>query len=687
MSKLRGSGKWRSQGPARSSTGATVRGKSISHPIPFPDDDEFPIRTPGAGLAIPLGPRGTDMSAPTRASTATDGEVEVSNYQTGIALSDYTEPSITTQPTTVPSQPSPETPIRRTIQPAAVRSSMASVPSGSSIGKPQRKKSSSLKTVFGRLFGKKSKQSPPSSSPKQGSSSVRADLHRSVSYGSSSHCKVSNIVQDPTAFNRSPQNSTNSQKRSASLPINEFNRALRSHSVVADDLVGLNSEGVRNGESTEIEDALPSRRATTPSRLWTPTKAHGYHNWTGLSPRPASSHVRGSKAISQAEADAIGTAVTSGSHPNRRSRSLGELREVADARLMGRRRSDEIRYWRASYDPGPLSPTSSNANKTEDPALEPEPKDLEVQDLPQPFNFGPLGEMAGMKITQAANLETRVQRLEERMLRIENMLSRYNQGSELLLLRDLPKRHSARLSRYRSASSNRPTTHNSDMSLPTNQRSRDRQPRRQSQDTTSQSSQKRKSSYESTRNPHDLSLNPLNPEAFLAPEAQVISHNSARPLSTSTTIRGIPSSPPAPAKDGFLTSEHYTALANMIVTEQEARENLESIVINLQQQLRVICSSTAGAYPTAASSLVDPLNEDTPTTGGFSSFENDSSEDEDGKYGQEEIFETPNEEREQFGDEIFGAAPGKSSQAKIEPRTLSLSQITKGGAVQHSLDF
>ena len=131
-------------------------------------------------------------------------------------------------------------------------------------------------------------------------------------------------------------------------------------------------------------------------------------DWTGLSPRPASSHARGSKVGDDVEADAhIGMAVTSGSHPNRRSRSLGEIRETAVAHTVTRRRSDEIKYWRESYEPGVLSPMSSNKPEAEEPTLldgSENPPEEEPQEPPQPFNFGPLGELAGMKITQAANL-------------------------------------------------------------------------------------------------------------------------------------------------------------------------------------------------------------------------------------------------------------------------------------------
>jgi hypothetical protein len=206
-------------------------------------------------------------------------------------------------------------------------------------------------------------------------------------------------------LSRSPKGTGLSQQRSASLPINEFNRALRSHSTATEDFP-LTEASYTNRESLPVDGSTKPRRATTPSRLWTPNRALGYGDWTGLSPRPASSHARGSHVISDEEPEGIvGIAL---SHPNRKSRSVGELREpqVMNS-VVTRRRSDEIRYWRESYDPAVLSPMSSNKAEAEELILADEADIAQPEDYeepPQPFSFGPIGEMAGMKITQAASL-------------------------------------------------------------------------------------------------------------------------------------------------------------------------------------------------------------------------------------------------------------------------------------------
>ncbi|KAG4427449.1 hypothetical protein IFR05_017068 [Cadophora sp. M221] len=678
MSKFRGAGKWRAEGPARSNTGTSIRGKTISQPIPFPDDDEFPIRTPGSGIALPLSADGIERL---RVSTP-NGEMDTTTHQTGIAVTDYMAGTRTPTMPTEPPPPLPEAQVTRTIQghrpnqPSGLRNSIASVPNPPSI--PQRKKSS-LRSVFGKLFGKKRKGSSPSSSKRDsGSGDVRAGQHRS----------------DPSALNRITQGTMNSQKRSASLPINEFNRALRSHSIVATDFqdLGNDNDNETNRGSGQGDRQSRPRRATTPSRLWTPNKIPGYVDWTGLSPRPASSHARGSKAVSDAEANsAIGTAITSGNHPNRRSRSVGELQEAMRGHVVTRRRSDEIRYWRESYDPGLLSPMSSNKAETEDP-LPVEPEDTRDAEppRPEPFNFGPMGEMAGMKITQAASLETRVQRLENRMNKVERTVSRIRNDGPLQL-QDPPKRNSAS---YRSSSGTRPATRQSEVSLPKNPRYRDTQTRGDFRGSR-QGSQKRSSSYGSSR-PSTMSTNVSQLQSFdtfvagalLSTEMPVSTQTAARPLSTSTTIRGIPSSSPTMPADGTLNGEHFKALTDMIQAEQSARMQLESVIHSLQRQLQAVLLASGTTYPTPDSDTAGNRLHGSGTEGGnFSNFEQDDSSDDDGRYVNEEVFQTPNEERNQFEDEIFGDVSSNTNEGKTAPRTLSLSQITLGRNVQPSLNF
>jgi hypothetical protein len=357
------------------------------------------------------------------------------------------------------------------------------------------------------------------------------------------------------------------------------------------------------------------------------------------------------------------------------------MREAAEVHPVARRRSDEIRYWRESYDPGILSPMSSQKAEAEEAVLIDEPEDSrekEPQEQPQPFNFGTLGEMAGMKITHAASLDNRVRALEERMLKMERVLfSRQNRNSA----DQLPNR---------SSSAPRPNSDNSQVLLPKHQRHRE-QPRQQGQESRPQGSQKCSSSYGSSR-PSTVSTHISHHSSFDTYSHPTIpssdpplssSQSTTRPLSTSTTIRGAPSCSPTLPKEGNFTAEHYTTLANMILVEQAARQQLEAVVHSLQQQLHALrCTASR---PARGSNRPAHLQRAGAAAGGeFSSFEQDDSSDDEGRYLQED-FQTPNEPGGNFGDEIFGG--DDHGDTKSAPRTLSLSQITLGKGANKSLNF
>lgn len=591
MSKFKAAPKWKKEPLERTITGASIRAKGISGPIPLPDDDEFPIRTPGTGIATPLGEDGVEKQLFRRESVVDrpDSTVLVPGNTATIDFGGQTIEEGDTPNIRPPVRESSPPQDRRSVAQASLSSKPAS-----SVGKPQRKKSS-LKVVLGRLFGRKQKASP-STNP-----IVRAEQHRS----------------DPSALNRSPKENAVSQQRSTSLPVNEFSRALRSHSVAIDNLPSLGENN--DGRESSLSQSRPRRSST--SRMWTPNKIPGLGDWTGLSPRPASSHARDSRFIGDHDDEEnIGVAVTC--HPNRRSRSVGELRGSTPAKVLSRRRSDEIRYWRESYDPGLMSPMSSNKAENEEQFMMNEREQTpegEPERPTQPFNFGVMGEMAGMKITQAASLESRVLRLEKKIYEMERTVSQVLARSSIVLQAP-PSRISKR---GRSDSANRPKTGDSDMSLPTHQVHRGAV---QQGHSSNSGSQFRSSSYGSTR-PSTTSTNNSYltfEHASSREQIEHVSQQTARPLSTSTTIRGIPSSSPTHAKDGALTSEQYTALANMVIAEQTARQNLEAIVQGLQQQLHTVLMRSS-----------KPISYPTPISGGagvFSSFETDDSEDEEGQF-------------------------------------------------------
>lgn len=183
MSKFRGAGKWKTDGPARTNTGSSIRGK-ISAPI-IADDDEFPIRLPGTGIATPLGKDSMERQLQLRSSAGSGQILQPDRIASNGVASNGIGGSPRASP---PPQPLHEPPPPPTTQPTALRTSTASNPSGLNDGKPQRKKSS-LGSMFRKIFGgKKRKDSSSSNTAAQGPDSFRAGQHRSVSSGSEAGC-------------------------------------------------------------------------------------------------------------------------------------------------------------------------------------------------------------------------------------------------------------------------------------------------------------------------------------------------------------------------------------------------------------------------------------------------------------------------------------------------------------------
>ncbi|QSZ29958.1 hypothetical protein DSL72_004476 [Monilinia vaccinii-corymbosi] len=688
MSKLSKPGTWKSDVSGQTNAASNIRGR-ISAPIPIQDDDEFPIRSPGAGIATPFGSPNSDGI-----EKGMRGSVISAHGALAHGDSTYVESSGRIGTTPIPSdRPSYHAPSRPTEDHRS--SSPAARPSASVLSKPARKKST-FKDVLGKIFGKKRRDAQEK---RQAVDALQSEHHH---------------LSDPSALSRSPVDTTTSPKRSTSMPINEFNRALRSHSPFVDGgLEGKDdAEQDPNRISTQTHSTTTRTRVTM-GRLYTPDKTLGHADWTGLSPRPASAQAKGSKASSDEDSSgSIGMAVTSASHPNRRSRSLGQLRDAAaSAGGMTRRRSDEIRHWRASYDPGPLSPSSSNKAEAE-PEPEPEPEEpmlvndpespgsVESRDQPQPFNFGHLSGLAGMKITQAADLAMRVDRIESRLVDMEEAVYQIHQqlngNGDHVNLQDPPNRGQRDGS---SAVRRRPPTDNSELTFPVLPRHRNwhefgAQTRLPPNINT----------HRPASSPHD-SYHPELDETVPTPSVAArddrvhfsASHTTSRPLSASTTIRGLPTSSPTTAP---LTMEHFTTLTNMFLAEQVARQHLENIVLALQQQIASYLPIAPTSNPTLSPVIEGgPVLNATPSTKSISEgFGIDS--DDDAYAATPEVFQTPKEDLggAKFGDEVFGTGRGIrdirdghaipiADPGTGDERTLSLSQITLKKGVQPSSNF
>lgn len=192
-------------------------------------------------------------------------------------------------------------------------------------GSPKRKKST-LRGAFSKLFGRRKKTNSqilptiaagPVHDVYDMGSSQQALQQQQQQQQQQPAPQHRSVRSDPTVLGR-PRDSE--PKRSASLPITEYDRALRSHSVGPEEIMAI--ESARNSFQADhgpdgragLTDASGGRRraATSTNRAFFPQQGQGgrrrfnnksetYANilsgsgWTGLSPRPASAQGRKSQ--------------------------------------------------------------------------------------------------------------------------------------------------------------------------------------------------------------------------------------------------------------------------------------------------------------------------------------------------------------------------------------------------------
>ncbi|KFY50768.1 hypothetical protein V496_09182 [Pseudogymnoascus sp. VKM F-4515 (FW-2607)] len=603
---------------------SAVRGK-ISAPIPIPtDDDEIPERM--VGLAIPFG-----------YNTADDGQG---------TLHSQTQTSITRSP---PRRISPQRPsgdeLRRSTTGSRFRESGLLSPLASP-AKPERRKGS-FRAALGRLFGKKPRVD-------------REPLSNGHAKGRANH---KHHKSDPSALSNAADKPTSPQ-RSNSLPLNQINRGLASHPTLSND------DPLGQDEQPESSPTRP-RRATIPSRVFS-SGPPMYTGFSGLSPRPTSHGREGATSR-------IGQAITSGAHPNRRSKSAGQLKTLSGfTSSLPKRRSEEIRQWRGSFDPsGPLSPWSSQRPDTAVTAQsQPDPSQQDEEVMPgleidggelsempnvdpEPFNFGPIGPMAmaGMTITQAANLEDRVLYLESRLREMEHVLSSWGQGPRANgqittadpqhLQPPIPPKHASRPFSAEFGSGSETLAgrglHSRDGTprpiTPT------REPRsRSTTDTT-----------EPSNGPGDPSPRQRSQGHDGSPTSKYSTPESSGAQIVTPTMRGFPPFSVMPlSKHGSLTAHHYSALLNLIQVERRAREELEEKVGIVERRLGAVMAGVGRGEEKRRRS--------------------------EGLRGMKEEMERRAEEEERGPevDEDEDVEMGNGT-----PRTMSLSQLTlgKGGAL------
>ncbi|KAG5960714.1 hypothetical protein E4U58_004569 [Claviceps cyperi] len=219
----------------------------------------------------------------------------------------------------------------------------------SSQGQAHQRKKSVIRAALGRLFGRKNKVLRLKHGCAIHLPSGRTDSAEPDGGPPNQH-SMDPYGQRPPTFH-----SALDSKRSLSMPITEYDRALRSHSIGPEDVMAIQS--ARNSISADLR---LSEKCT--SLLDSVMHHHESNRWTcgsrlaGLSPRPASSHGRTSKEDANDDPNEIGRAILSDAQGlKRRSRSL-IFTPCSDAtsassppRDKTRRRSAEIRYWRDGY--------------------------------------------------------------------------------------------------------------------------------------------------------------------------------------------------------------------------------------------------------------------------------------------------------------------------------------------------
>jgi hypothetical protein len=173
MSRFKSSG-WKSDTLVRANTTSSIRGK-ISGPIPITvGDDEFPIRVRATSVATPLNLEDIEkLLRPPRPHVNVQHEEPLSKEIEEPPRPAPQVPSLSTPPTSHSS-------VQQAAQATSLKEATTSTSHEPSMEKPQRKKST-LRSVLGRLFGKKRKSNDSTASNEAALASGRAGQHRSVS--------------------------------------------------------------------------------------------------------------------------------------------------------------------------------------------------------------------------------------------------------------------------------------------------------------------------------------------------------------------------------------------------------------------------------------------------------------------------------------------------------------------------
>ncbi|KAI9733157.1 MAG: hypothetical protein M1818_007275 [Claussenomyces sp. TS43310] len=550
--------------PSGTTSVSSIRGK-ISAPIPIipMDDEEFPMRASKSGIATPASYE--VVEDPLRFAFLGRGATkEGASPHTSLVAAEWSKKVSARQDSSGSASRLTNQSTNTTC--LGKESGVDTIPKASTVT-PKRKKSISIKEALGRLFGKRRKTGSTAIATGRGRETREVLRH-----------------SDPSVLRGPKHIKTTAAQRPASMPLNDFNRALHSHTPDVEEVRQRHKEST---SSIVLDDTGSSMRTTTSSWILMPPMAA--NDIRSLTPRPASERTRGSRSVSgDQETHTIGTASTRDYH-KRRPRSLDYLPESHISQSRGRPRSDEIQSWRKSCEGDrtffsglPLEDAERANLSTRDDG-----NGIAQHNESQPV-FGSLKKITDVEITQAATLETEMAQLESRLQVVESLvlsppeIEKQTGQSKSSLLR--PCHHGSYQESYRSQADASDLCKKDVFRLRTNSRPSI------SAETSSVDDLKCEFSSFSIRS---------IPRSYTEDVAHALpippSHES-RPLSTSTTVQAVNSSSPPHAgipysQYGTLTAHHYSALLNLITAEQAARHRLEIQLLKVKQKLQIVLSS------------------------------------------------------------------------------------------------
>ena len=377
-------------------------------------------------------------------------------------------------------------------------------------------------------------------------------------------------------------------------------------------------------ESTDVRPGRP-RRATLPSVIINPPEPE--------SQQPVvTEHREAHEGRDDVDDTNIGFAVTSGSHPKRRSRSADALYDTTRSHRMSpiqwrqwRRRSDEIKYWRQSVIESPplLDPRVHLDDERDESPQSAKDRNSEASEQRDTFDFGLLA--PSIQDQDKLSLAERVVTLEVKLMDLEYAISRMQARRSPSPARSDSQQLGPTLQR------SDPSTGSAVSSIT-----------RHDQTTTAGTEITRPTSLPSSE--PDQKARPLS-IATVRPQTALY----VPPTGTDSKKKGDRTSITS------ITIDHYVTLIGLIRREQAARICLEDQVTDLQRQLLYNKSPS----PPQSRSRTRPWRGNGYYYRNKDSYDREDTDTDDGFH---EVYETPTERRE-FEGAAFGTTASLDGEA------------------------